>query len=229
MKILDIPRSGRCGDFVFYMRGSKQCRRRYIVPNDPRTAGQLRARAAFGAASKAWSWSEQLTEEQREAWRTEGAKVQSRPRLGQSGPLTGQNHFIGRNCAKGQIGREENAERIRQKAESTSQVVQSQNVAQSTRETHRRCGVVAPCQTRRGRGCARKEGGKRASLQAQQSQWIARSTWERYRSASVVTPEQHRRGTGCPRGVGVIGAARGHCVLAGVRRNAHWRELWHGS
>ena len=110
MKILDSPKSGRWGDSVFYMRGNKQCRRRYVVPRDPRTAGQLRARAAFGAASKTWSHSQELTEEQREAWRTEAAKVQSRPRLGQSGPLTGQQHFVGRKCAREQTGRGENAE-----------------------------------------------------------------------------------------------------------------------
>jgi hypothetical protein len=100
----DVPRSGRWGEWVFYMRGNKQCRRRYVVPRDPRTPGQLRSRAALAAASKAWSESCRLTPEDRQAWIAAGAKVQSRVRLGQSGPLTGQQHFVGRNCEKGRIG-----------------------------------------------------------------------------------------------------------------------------
>jgi hypothetical protein len=102
----DVPRSGRWGDWVYYLRGNKQCRRRYVLPTDPRTPGQLRSRAAFGAASKAWSESCQLTEEDRRSWRAAGAKVQSRVRLGQSGPLTGQQHYVGRNCAKDRTGLE---------------------------------------------------------------------------------------------------------------------------
>ena len=94
----DVPKSGKWGQWVYYVRNGKQCRRRYVKPRDPRTAGQLRSRAAFAAASKAYSWG--LTEEQRQECRAAGAKVQSRPRLGQSGPLTGQLYSIGRDTAK---------------------------------------------------------------------------------------------------------------------------------
>jgi hypothetical protein len=104
MKTVEVPSSGRRDGWVYYMRGQKQCRRRWVKPRDPRTPRQLRSRAVFGAASKAWSESEFLTEGQREAWRTEGAKVRSRPRLAQSGPLTGQLHFVGRNCTRTRIG-----------------------------------------------------------------------------------------------------------------------------
>jgi hypothetical protein len=119
------------------MRGNKLFRRRYVVPRDPRTAGQLRARSAFGAASKAWSHSLKLTQEEREAWRTAAAKIQSRPRLGQSGPLTGQMHYVGRKCAKGQLSREEKhpvrgGKRECQRA--TLQTPQTQRVARSTWE-----------------------------------------------------------------------------------------------
>lgn len=209
------------------MRGNKQCRRRYVVPNDPRTAGQLRARAAFGAASKTWSESPELTEEQREAWRKEAAKVQSRPRLSQSGPLTGQQHYVGRRCAKGQIGREENAEGRGQMGEATLQVVQSQSVAQSTREAHRRCVVVAPCQGRKDRGWARKGEGKKAALQAQQYQRVAQSAWEHYRGAPGVPHWQCHRGTG--RECRMLGAEvrmRNGGETRGRRRGL-WRGLWH--
>ncbi len=92
--------SGRDGDYVLYVRKGKQFRRRYVLPKDPRTPKQLRCRAALGGASKHWSHSPELTEAQREACRTVAAGVQSRPRLGQSGPLTGQQYYVGKACAK---------------------------------------------------------------------------------------------------------------------------------
>ena len=94
----DVPKSGRFGKWVYYMRNGKQCRRRYVKPRDTRTPEQLRLRAAFGAASKAYSWA--LTEEQRQECRTAGAKVRSRPRLGQSGPLSGQQYRVRRKAAE---------------------------------------------------------------------------------------------------------------------------------
>jgi hypothetical protein len=96
------PKSGRAGAYVYYMRKGRQCWRRYVVPKDPRTVGQRRSRAVFGAASKTWSADGLLTDEQRDAFYADGAKTRSHPRLGSSGKLTGQQHFIGRNCTKGQ-------------------------------------------------------------------------------------------------------------------------------
>ena len=87
MTILDIPRNGRDGAYVYYMRGRKLCRRSYVLPKDVRTAGRVRARGAFGAVAKAWS--RVLLEEQRRARNAAAAKVRSRPRLWQSGWLTG--------------------------------------------------------------------------------------------------------------------------------------------
>ena len=101
-----VLKSGRQAEWVFYVFHGKQCRRRYVLPCDPRTPRQLRSRAALTAASKSWSHSSQLTEQQRLAWNAAGAKIQSHPRLSQSGPLTGQQHFVGRNCS-GSAGREE--------------------------------------------------------------------------------------------------------------------------
>ena len=96
------PMSGRSGPFVYYMLNGKQCWRRYSVPRDPRTAPQRRSRAAFRAASRTWSQAGPLTDKQREAWDADGAKRQSRSRLGQSGPLTGLQNYIGRNSTRKQ-------------------------------------------------------------------------------------------------------------------------------
>jgi hypothetical protein len=94
----DVPKSGRFGDWVYYMRNGKQYRRRYVKPRDTRTPEQLRLRTAFGAASHAYSW--ELTEEQRQECRAAGAKVGSRPRLAQSGRLSGQHYLIKREAAE---------------------------------------------------------------------------------------------------------------------------------
>ena len=94
----DVPKSGKWGKYIYYMRNGKQCRRRYTKPRDPRTPEQLRLRAAFGAASKAYSWA--LTEEQRQECRAAGAKLRSRPRLAQSGRLSGQHYLIKREAAE---------------------------------------------------------------------------------------------------------------------------------
>ena len=58
----------------------------------------------MSAVSKAWS--ELLTEPERRVWMAAGAKVRSRPRLSQSGPLSGEMHFAGINSARLGIGRE---------------------------------------------------------------------------------------------------------------------------
>lgn len=88
------PVSGRAGRYFYYWAYGHLCWRVDVVPKDPRTAAQRRCRAAFAAASRAWSQSEALTQEQRDVWRAQAGKFKSRPRLGQSGPLTGQQHYV---------------------------------------------------------------------------------------------------------------------------------------
>jgi hypothetical protein len=61
-------------------------------------------RGAFGRFARAWGRG--LTEEQRRAWNEAGPKVRSAKRLGQSGPLTGQQHFEGINSARACIRKE---------------------------------------------------------------------------------------------------------------------------
>ena len=112
--------SGRCGDYVRYVRGNKQHRHLYVEPANPRTFKQKRCRAGFGDTSSNYSHS--LTEEQRQACIAAGAKLRSRPRLGQSGPLTGQHYSI-----RQEIGANANL-RLKQAGE-TTKVPQLQRVA----------------------------------------------------------------------------------------------------
>ena len=86
-------RSGRCGDWVFYLLpGGKQCRRRWVRPKDPLTPAQVRNRTRLAAASR--KYSAVLTDREQDAFIAAGAKRRSRPRLGQSGPLTGQQYSV---------------------------------------------------------------------------------------------------------------------------------------
>ena len=103
MKILDIPQNGKCGVFVSYKSPFGQVRRQLVVPKNTPSQARERARRDFGRWAHAWA--AMLTEEQRAAWNLAGPKVQSATRLGQSGPLSGQQHFQGINSARSCIGR----------------------------------------------------------------------------------------------------------------------------
>jgi len=79
----------RCGGWVYYvLPDSRPWRRLWVKPRDPRTPKQRSCRARLGAASSYYSAS--LTDRQQDACIAAGAKVRSRPRLGQWGWLTGQ-------------------------------------------------------------------------------------------------------------------------------------------
>ena len=104
MHMPDVPKSGRSGDVVFFMNRNRQRERAYVVPTNVRNAATGRVRGPFGALSTAYS--ALLTGEQRQAWIAAGAKVLSRRRLNQCGPLTGQQHFVGINSSRACIGRE---------------------------------------------------------------------------------------------------------------------------
>jgi hypothetical protein len=85
-------KSGRCGDWIWWVRDGRQRRRSYVRPHDPRSAAQLRSRARLSAASRDYSCS--LSEEQRTDAIAAGANCRTRPRLAQSGPMTGQQYWI---------------------------------------------------------------------------------------------------------------------------------------
>ena len=109
---------------------------------------QLRSRARLSAASGKYSYS--LTEKQRDASIAAGAKLRSRPRLGQSGPLTGQQYSIRRQYAL------QKAHGNRTKTAIAPQVPQPQKVKRTTWEPHRDASGVAPERYRMKAGPARK-------------------------------------------------------------------------
>jgi hypothetical protein len=102
MKVLDIPKSGKCGTTVFYRSPFGNCQRILVSPRNTRTSARQLRRGAFGSFARAWG--RVLTQAQREVWNVAGPTVQSKTRLG-SGPLTGQQLFQGLNSARSCIGR----------------------------------------------------------------------------------------------------------------------------
>jgi len=89
-------KSGRCGDWVWYVWKGHQWRRRWLKPYDPKTPKQVYWRARLAAASKAYG--EGLTQEQRRVCIAAGAQRKTRRRLGQSGKVTGQQYWVGEQC-----------------------------------------------------------------------------------------------------------------------------------
>ena len=122
-------RSGRCGDWIWYVRGGKQHRRRYARPKDPCTLAQLLCRSRLRTAARRYSRS--LTQAERAACIAAGAKVRSRSRLAQSGPLTGQQYWIREDCARASV----NVKSLM--ATFASQLLQPQRVTRSTSDIHR--------------------------------------------------------------------------------------------
>ncbi|MGO8925547.1 MAG: hypothetical protein ACLQU3_01295 [Limisphaerales bacterium] len=88
MKILDTPRSGKCGQTVAFQSRFGLCLRQHVPQKAALTPARERVCAAFGNNSR--KWSARLSEEQRDRWTLAGAQVMSHPRLAQKGPLTGQ-------------------------------------------------------------------------------------------------------------------------------------------
>jgi hypothetical protein len=190
--------SGKCGGYDYYVVNGKQRWRRHAVPKDPRTPAQRRSRARFAAASKRWSQEGPLTEAHRYKWCADGAKRQSRPRLGSSGPLTGQQNYIGRTCARKQRDHEmllHPQQRAQDKAknrglrpELIAQVLQSQPITRSTLGPRRAHAVSARSPRRVARGYARKFKARQLMSQVPRFQRLSRSTSDRPRTSSRVVP-----------------------------------------
>ncbi len=104
MKILSEPSSGKIRNEVAYIGRYGQCRREYVIPKNTWSPARDHMRGSFGRLSRAWSGL--LTEAQRDAWCDAGPKVQSAKRLGDCGPLTGQQFFQGINSARSRIGQD---------------------------------------------------------------------------------------------------------------------------
>jgi len=176
-------KSGRCGDWVWYMRGRKQWRHLYVRPKDPCTPKQLHWRARFSATSKKYSHS--LTEEQHRACIAAGAKLRSRPRLSQSGPLTGQQYSIRKQYAADTASRAQSAEK-------PQKGLQTQAISLSTSDPRQGISGVPPGQRRwdtrrasRSKSAKKnKEGGKWKAMAASellQPHRLTRSGGVRYR------------------------------------------------
>jgi hypothetical protein len=101
MKIFDVPQSGKLGNAVSYKIRSGQFRRRHVVPRDPHTLVQVSRRVALGRAASLWRT---LTDEQRAAWKVSASGTHTRPRLNQSGVLSGYLLFVKINCNLATLG-----------------------------------------------------------------------------------------------------------------------------
>ena len=181
-------RSGRCGDWVFYLLpGGKQCRRRWVRPKDPLTPAQVRNRARLAAASR--KYSAVLTDREQDAFIAAGARRRSRRRLGQSGPLTGQQYSV----------RKEYAANARGKVQNTgipAKVPKRQKVTRPTWGPRRGSTRVTPDQRRSGWWVAGRGQRSVVAPQAQQPQRVTRFTAKRYRLRSVVLAPTQRRSRG---------------------------------
>lgn len=196
--VTSLRRCGHCGDWVWYVRGNRQFRRLYLKPQDPRTPRQLHERARFGAASQKYSHS--LTQEQREARIAAGAKFRSRPRLAQSGPLTGQQYSI-------RVEYAANAAERLQRAARAAKVLQTQGILLSTSDIHRSITGVSPEHHRRNTGQASRKEGRRkngecgrhkegAAWEVLPGQRLARSRWAHCRNTTRPVRWQAARNPG---------------------------------
>jgi hypothetical protein len=128
--------NGRCGDWVYYWRNGKQFRRLWTRPRDPRTSRQLLCRERLGAASKRYSL-RGLTDSQQDGWFAAGARLRSRPRLFQSGPLTRQQYAVRQECStKAVVGA--------RSAGTVAKPLQTQGISASTWEHYRSATVAVP-------------------------------------------------------------------------------------
>jgi len=96
MRVLEIPKSGKCGDRVWQRNRFCQYSYAAFVPFNPRTPAQVAVRGVFGAVSARWR---KLTEEQRVIWCAVARHKKSRVRLRQCGPLSGFLYFVKVNVA----------------------------------------------------------------------------------------------------------------------------------
>jgi hypothetical protein len=104
MKILDIPQSGKRGLYVSQGGRYGQISRALVIPSNPRTASQTTVRANLSRVTARWR---ALQESERAAWTAAASGVSSASRLGQSGPLTGQQLFNKINCTLAQFGQDQ--------------------------------------------------------------------------------------------------------------------------
>ncbi len=206
-QILDARKivSGRCRGYVYSWHHGRLHWHRYVVPKDPRTSKQRRSRAAFRKASKAWSEIQPLTQTQRDAWYSAAAKIESKPRLGTSGFLTAQQHFVGSNSLKDRWGLPLLLEPPTGGRKKAVHPPQSSYGGREGRRRNTRVPTQLPC-----------------------FQPLTRPSSERPHTSSLPLPEQCRWQARSPHPVGSIGLPRWSYTLAHIPRNSRFRELWRG-
>jgi hypothetical protein len=108
MKILDIPRSGKCGQTVAFQSRFGLCLRQHVPQKAALTPARERVCSVFGNNSR--KWSARLSDEQHDRWIMAGAQVMSHPRLAQKGPLTGQQFWQAISTVRAVVGLPETLE-----------------------------------------------------------------------------------------------------------------------
>jgi hypothetical protein len=108
MKILETPRSGKCGQTVAFQSRFGLCLRQYVPQKRALTPAREQVCAVFGHNSR--KWGARLSEAQRERWTLAGAQVMSHPRLAQKGPLTGQQFWQAISTVRAIVGLPETLE-----------------------------------------------------------------------------------------------------------------------
>ena len=230
--------SGRRGGYVYSWRNGKLHRRRHVIPKDPRTPAQRGCRDAFGKASNAWSQNQALTQTQRGAWHAAAAKIKSKPRLGTSGFLTAQNHFVGSSARKERWGFPlllEPPARGRKDVGSNTQntgiapqAPQPQTFKLITWKRRRASAVRAPSQRHAAKGGTGMSNDLRVPIQVTNYQALTRPSSERPHTSSTPLPVQCLWSARSPSHFGSIFLPRWSSSLAQIRRTARFRELWRG-
>ena len=108
MKIMDTPRSGKCGQSVAFQSRFGLCLRQYVPQKAGLTPAREHSCAVFGGNSQKWGG--KLSDEQRDRWTLAGAQVMSHPRLAQKGPLTGQQFWQAISTVRSIVGLPETLE-----------------------------------------------------------------------------------------------------------------------
>jgi len=103
MKIQDVPQTGKLGLTVTWPGRNGLIRRILVTPSNPRSDRQLVVRDLLSQQARRF---DALTDSQQDAWNTAADGFQSRPTLGQSGPLTGLQLFLRVNCKLGLLGQD---------------------------------------------------------------------------------------------------------------------------
>lgn len=105
---MDTPRSGKCGQAVAFQSRFGLCLRQWVQPRNTLTPAREFMRRAFGHHSQVYSHT--LSEAQLDRWHLAAAQVMSDPRLGQYGPLSGQQLYTSINSVRSRVNLPETLE-----------------------------------------------------------------------------------------------------------------------